>query len=160
MNFDKRQTNIAKGVGLLLLLWHHLFYNTPEKYSLFISLFIYKSIPIESFIADFCKVCVAIFLILSGYGLTKSYEKYNSAFVGKENGIKHILKRDTIYIKNRWLQLMSNYWFVFIIFVPISYFFGRKFYLYYGTNPLNYLFDFFGISYLIHNNLDCTMNPT
>ena len=26
MAFDKRQTNIAKGLAVLLLLWHHLFF--------------------------------------------------------------------------------------------------------------------------------------
>ena len=25
MSFDKRQSNIAKGVAVLLLLWHHVF---------------------------------------------------------------------------------------------------------------------------------------
>ena len=67
--FDKRQTNIAKGVAVLLLLWHHLFYNKPEYYERFTSIFVYQGVPIECRIATFCKVCVAIFLVLSGFGL-------------------------------------------------------------------------------------------
>ena len=76
MLFDKRQTNIAKGLAVLFLLWHHLFFNSPDNYSLFYSMFSIKGIPAESFFADFCKVCVAVFLVLSGYGLHKSWERY------------------------------------------------------------------------------------
>ncbi len=32
MAFDKRQTNIAKGIAVLFMLYHHLFFDTPEKY--------------------------------------------------------------------------------------------------------------------------------
>ena len=32
--------------------------------------------------------------------------------------------------------------------------------MFYGYNPINYLADFFGLSYLIHNNLDYTVNLT
>ncbi len=30
MLFDKRQTNISKGIGLMMLLWCHLFINTND----------------------------------------------------------------------------------------------------------------------------------
>ncbi len=59
-NFDITATQASKGTALLLLLWHHLFYTHPE-YGVFIC---------ESAIA--AKVCVAIFIILSGYGLSES----------------------------------------------------------------------------------------
>lgn len=156
MSFDKRQTNISKGVAVLLLLWHHLFYNSSEKYSLFKSLFIYNSIPIECFISVFARVCVAIFLILSGYGLAKSYSKYCES--AKNDGCKkNIVKNDMVYVVNHWLHLMSSYWFVFIVFVPASLFFGRRFYDFYGNNPLNYISDLMGVSYLANGN---TMNTT
>lgn len=75
LTFDKRQTNIAKGLTLLLLLWHHLFYNSAEFYDRFKSLYLLSGgVPIESFISAFCKACVAIFLLLSGFGLYKSWQ--------------------------------------------------------------------------------------
>ena len=37
---------------------------------------------------------------------------------------------------------------------------GKYFWVYYGLNPINYISDFFGLSYLLHNNLDYTMNAT
>jgi hypothetical protein len=54
--FGINSTNACKGVALILLLWHHLFYQNPE-YGLFVFKF-----------ATLSKVCVAIFVILSGYG--------------------------------------------------------------------------------------------
>ena len=43
--FDKRQTNIAKGVALLLMLWHHLFDESLSNE--FVSVFVIDSTPIE-----------------------------------------------------------------------------------------------------------------
>lgn len=44
--------------------------------------------------------------------------------------------------------MMSGYWFIYIIFVPMGLLFGRSFLAYYGLNPIYYLTDFLGISYL------------
>ena len=75
MIFDIRQTNIAKGFAILLLMWHHLFFNSPKNNNAFETILIFQDIPIECYIARFCKVCVSIFLFLSGYGLYKSWQK-------------------------------------------------------------------------------------
>lgn len=80
MTFDKRQTNVAKGIAIILMLCHHLFFNDPKSYDLFSSLCILSNgVPIDSFLADFAKVCVSIFLVLSGYGLYISYSKFIQA---------------------------------------------------------------------------------
>lgn len=152
--FDKRQTNISKGVAVLLLLWHHLFFNSEEKYSQFTSLFYFRDIPIECFIADFCKVCVAVFLFLSGYGMYKSFEHYNKKYKGAKNYII-----DTKYVVKHLLRLLSDYWFIFIIFVPLGCALGKKFFIIYDNNPIKYLADFFGLSYLLFE-YDATMNAT
>lgn len=68
--FDKRQTNIAKGLAIIILLWHHLFYNGNT----FVSLLSFQGRSIEHIIAQSGKVCVAIFVLLSGYGLYQSYK--------------------------------------------------------------------------------------
>ena len=73
--FDIRQTNIAKGVAILLLLWHHLFFNDLNIYERFSSVFLFHGIPIECKFADFCNVCVSMFVFLSGYGISKSWNK-------------------------------------------------------------------------------------
>ena len=147
MIFDKRQTNIAKGVSVLLLLWHHLFYNNQDNYQLFHSVFIFKGIPVECFLADFCKVCVAVFLILSGYGLCKSWERDSSSMILKKN-YKARVKADIIFVKNHLLKLMFSFWFVFIIFVPLSIWLGTPFYETYQGNIVYGIIDFCGLSSL------------
>lgn len=122
--FDKRQTNIAKGIAILLLLWHHLFFNNPEAYDLFSSFFIIKGIPIESLISTIFKVCVAVFLFLSGYGLYISYNSFTKKVINSKN--KYNIKYDFVFIKNHLLKLMSNYWIIYIIFVGMGFFFNRN----------------------------------
>lgn len=145
MTFDKRQTNIAKGIAVLLLLWHHLFYNDPKDYNKFISLLKIDNVPIECVIADSFKVCVAIFLLLSGYGLYRSYQNFcNETIVNNRIAVK----KDFKFVWNHWIKMMSGYWFIYIIFVPMGMFFGRSFLAYYGLNLIYYLTEFLGISYL------------
>lgn len=153
--FDKRQTNIAKGIALLLLLWHHLFFNNPNNYNRFVSVFNFNGTPIECILADFAKVCVAIFLFLSGYGLFKSYTKYL-----EHNKLKSFsVKKDIIYVYKHIVSLLSGYWFIYIIFVPMGLFFGHSVLTYYGINPIYYIADFFGVSYLFFE-YNATMNAT
>ncbi|MBQ7521553.1 MAG: acyltransferase [Clostridia bacterium] len=155
MEFDKRQTNIAKGIALCMLLWHHLFYNVPEQYKLFTSLYITaNSIPVESFIADFCKICVSIFLFLSGYGLYKSWTSYKH-----EHSVNGNLKlgKQFVFVRNHLLKLMGEYWFIFIIFVPIGFFLGKFSYIPSWHTIVYYTVDFFGLANLFQTS---TFNPT
>lgn len=145
MTFDKRQTNIAKGVAVLLLLWHHLFYNDPKNYGKFISILKIDNVPIECVIAGSCKVCVAIFLLLSGYGLYRSYQNFCNETIDNN---RIAVTKDFKFVWNHWIKMMSGYWFIYIIFVPMGMFFGRSFLTYYGLNPIYYLTEFLGITYL------------
>lgn len=56
-------TSILKGIAICAMLLHHLFYENPE-YGRFVW-----------HLALLGKVCVAIFLLLSGYGLTIQMNK-------------------------------------------------------------------------------------
>ena len=141
VEFNIKQTNIAKGVAILLMLWHHLFYDVPDNYNLFVSFWMLGSVPIECVIARYCKVCVAIYVILSGFGLYMSWNKF---FCLVENR-KHRIISQIIFVKNHLLKLMFNFWFIFIIFVPMGVFFGRKFWGVYGINPINAFVDFIGL---------------
>lgn len=141
MAFNHRQTNISKGVALLLLIWHHLFFNRPDMYSRFSSMGIFQGVPIECWIASFSKVCVAIFLLLSGYGMYISYKKEQEAIF-----CWRAIRRDFYFIKRHLLKQMFNYWFIFIIFVPIGIFFNRKISNIYENNILFGVLDFLGLS--------------
>ena len=157
--FDKRQTNIAKGVAVLLLLWHHLFYDDPEKYGTFISLFTFDGtpgVPIECLIARFCKVCVAVFLLLSGFGMLKNWESYRKrVFSSGQNRLS--VKYQLVFVKNHLLKLMFGYWFIYVIFVPMGIFFGRPFWEIYEHNVLYGIIDVLGLANLFGTP---TMNAT
>lgn len=134
--FTAERTNIAKGAAILMLLFHHLFYG--DYWSLCTPLHPIENIIVPE-IVNYSKVCVAIFLILSGYGLTKSYEKSCGSVV--KFSLSHLFK------------LMFQFWFIYLIFVPLSFVFGNR-------NPIEIystgfkgviklLIDFCGISNLI-----------
>lgn len=98
--FDISITNASKGMALMLILWHHLFYEKPESGWL-----VFQT-------ALLAKVCVGIYVVLSGYGLAES--------------IKHKALDVAVFYKRRLVKLYLNYWFIALLFIPIGVFFmGR-----------------------------------
>lgn len=65
MKLSIQDSNVLKGVAILIMLWHHLFLR-PEYNDIVI-----HGHSIAQEIAIMCKVCVAIFVFVSGYGLTE-----------------------------------------------------------------------------------------
>lgn len=113
-----KDTNVLKGVAILLLLLHHCLY-TGEVYD---DIIIHGH-PVFLNIGKFSKLCVALFVFLSGYGLT--------AKTMKDGGIGTLWS----FYRHRYMKLMLNYWVVYLIFVPIGIlFFHRTFPTVYGEN--------------------------
>lgn len=131
-NLSLKDTNVLKGLALLMLLIHHLFY---KQYGLYNDIQLTSNHWLVQEIGIWCKLCVAIFVFLSGYGLT----------VGaiKTNGIKD-LKKFYLY---RFSKLLTNYWLIWLLFVPLSVFvFDRSFTDAYQTNIIQkFILDFFGV---------------
>lgn len=71
-SFGKEETGVIKGVAVLLMLIHHLFYQ-EEYLQNCIFLLPFEKEGILQF-AQTSKVCVAMFLLLSGFGLYKSWQ--------------------------------------------------------------------------------------
>ena len=125
-------TSVLKGIAICAMLWHHLFYENPE-YGYVVWHF-----------AMLGKVCVSIFLLLSGYGLTiqmnKLLDKTQKVNLGGQ--ICHFLLK-------RYTKFYLNYWVVFLLFVPLGVFcFDRPLAIPYGENaniPLSLAKDFFGL---------------
>ena len=103
--FYKRHTEICKGLAVILLLWHHLYYTHPDQ-----GWIVYHT-------AVYAKVCVHIFLILSGYGLFCSMRRLESVSNMKHKGE---FARLFDFYKVRFLSLMPRYWIVFVLGVGIS----------------------------------------
>lgn len=110
--FTQEHTHVAKGVAILLMLIHHLF-AFPEflKNVNYISLFYINNKSIESIIGGFGKICVSMFLYLSGYGFY---------YIVHKNG-KFTLMNTIQQLK----KIMINYWAVFLIFVPMGFLFFK-----------------------------------
>lgn len=129
VNFTKEHTQIAKGMAIILMLIHHLFafpnrILTKQSYK---SLLLINGLQIEYYIGVFGKICVAMFLFLSGYGLYIITSKNN----------KFSIKDAIIRIS----RLYINYWTVFLIFIPIGFiFFGRT------LNIKEFILNFLGLS--------------
>lgn len=158
LSFDLRVTNITKGLALLFLLWHHVFFNSSSTYKRFVSVYTFPSgVPIESIVSDAMKLCVALYVFLSGYGLYCSFNKYLQKNSG--GGTKY-LTFSLKYIANHLIKLLSDYWFIFIIFVPLGFVFNRSPIIIYEKNLLYFIIDFFGLNNMFFGFTGKTMNAT
>lgn len=150
--FTKRETNICKGIAIILMLFHHLF-NDVEEYAGYIVNYWPFTGERILFFASLAKICVAIFVFLSGYGIAATYDK---TFSTKEPDTKE----SSHFIQARYLKLMVGYWFVFILTLlcqPL----GRTIFDAYGTDFkemfLYFIVDVFGLSHLLGTP---SLNPT
>lgn len=89
----------------MLMLWHHLFLRTEEYGGLTLNLAIVS------------KVCVALFLFVSGYGLTKQYRKVEKPY------FKGTLK----FLLRRFVNFFLPYWFCFVLVIAIGHLGGFSF---------------------------------
>lgn len=69
--FTINDSNIMKGAAIILMLIHHLFYS--EEYIQKCTLILPFEENLLLLLSSLSKVCVAIFVVISGYGLYKSY---------------------------------------------------------------------------------------
>ena len=127
---DKRKSLIIKGWGILLMLTHHLFYSKWSQ--AYYDDIVVHGIALVNQLGIFSKLCVAIFVFASGYGLTVSTPK-------------DMKLKDFYWYRFRKLYL--NYWFVWLLFVPIGIVvFGRTFTNAYGDHAaIKGVLDLFGM---------------
>lgn len=142
--FSKEYTLFVKGIAIIILCWHHLYWHDVT---------LPISVSDTSFMdlsTTLTKVCVALFTVLSGYGINESYKRAND-----KNYLFFVVK----HIKN----LLINYWWVYIPAFILSFWLhsgGTPVHIYNlgGVNGIrNFLFDFLGIRALIYSP---TLNNT
>ncbi|WP_019551956.1 acyltransferase family protein [Propionispira raffinosivorans] len=100
--FTIDDTNLAKGVALCLLLIHHLFYSPSNNY---VDIMV-NGRQFSNIVSEFSKVCVAMFVLLSGYGLNESTDKKQYTNLS--------------FYKKHLSKIYSNYWFIWVAFVPVG----------------------------------------
>ncbi|MDO5517104.1 MAG: acyltransferase [Clostridium sp.] len=107
--FTKDDTLIAKGVAIILMYIHHLFYfddriTGGNYYNSMGNLWGAKA---EIFFGSFGKLCVCMFIFLSGYATYKT-------FISKGRSFQ--------FINHKIIKFYKLYLIVFAIFVPMGYF--------------------------------------
>ncbi len=108
--FSKESTLITKGLFIILLLTHHLFYDTGiiEYYG------VTTFIPDAGFASDFityARICIAGFAFLSAFGITRTLKAKTHA--ASDMGKRHKLYAHTVF--RRIVKLESGAWFVFAV---------------------------------------------
>lgn len=149
------ETNVLKAIAICAMLCHHLFYENPE----------YGTVAFKLALTG--KVCVALFVFLSGYGMAVQYQKVliDCNHVA-QNGKSHTLLNDVLkracFLLRRYLKFYMNYWVVFLITVPLGVFvFGRTLEIAYGADAVvwsSLLSDFFGLNALESYNITWWVN--
>ncbi|WP_273874818.1 acyltransferase family protein [Serratia marcescens] len=129
MKISIEKSNYLKGIAIILMLAHHLF-AFPDRISPDVTVKYIGMLPgtdmyIETYIGLFGKICVSMFLFLSGYGFS----------LRREVSVKYIFGK----LKNLYI----SYWLVIFIFVPIGIIFyhGARF----STSIPIFLENFIGI---------------
>lgn len=140
MNYslDLNKSNMMKGIGMLLLLFHHLFYYTGDYINKLSELNV-DSFPFTLYqlgqIAEIGKVCVAIFVFVSAFGITKKSMHY---------ALNINLKKSIV----RYIKLYSNYFFIYFLVIVIGLFSNYNNFEVYNNNLLFFLNDLLGLSYI------------
>lgn len=118
-----------KGIAICAMLFHHLYYSIPN--------WIKPYDGVLCWLGELGKVCVALFLFCSGYGLSVHYAKIND------------VKGTAGFLVKRFASFYLNYWMVFLIFVPITVFvFHRPLAAAYGEHAnliKHLLYDLLGV---------------
>ena len=132
------ETNVVKGIAICALLWHHLFFEHPE-YG-----------PITFKLSLTCKMCVALFVFLSGYGMATQYQKKYANSIEILLSKRQILLNWGRFLLHRLIKFYLNYWIVFFLVVPLGIFvFSRTLVDAYGSEKplwISFLLDVLGMT--------------
>ena len=152
--FTKQHTRIVKGIAVLMLLFHHLFNDYPEYEGHYVNYWPLTGDQVTN-MALACRVCVAVFVFITGYGLAASYAKTFP------RGRKETPRELTRFSLTRWWNLMTRYWFIVVLAWVSGQFLDRRPWDVYGPGFLSTasraVLDFLGFSEALQSGW---FNPT
>lgn len=140
-SLTKQDTAVMKGIAIIAMLMHHLWGCPPAEVESYTG--------ILGFLGSVGKVCVAIFLFCSGYGLSVGYSNVISDLESANSDWISKLKATLKFQAKRFVKFYAGYWPIFLIFVPLSIFvFNRSLQdAYVGLNPIKrFVMDFLAIN--------------
>lgn len=105
------------GIAILLMICHHMF-GFPERINgTYITFFMHKGTPVITILAGGCKLCVAMYAFLSGYGMITK--------IGTTNPIA-VIKKGYQVIFQHLKKFYMVYWLIFAIFIGYGFLTGRR----------------------------------
>lgn len=108
---SKSEAAMLQAVAVMLMVWHHLF-GFPDRIDVPYVLVLDRFFSIETYMAYFGRICIAVFAFVSGYGMRKKAVR-----AGQKQSIFSSYKS----VLMQMLKFFSRYWVVFFIFLPIGY---------------------------------------
>lgn len=139
--FSKRDTNRLKGLAIIFMIYHHCF-ATVDRFEKYHVTFFPLSEKWGVLLSFTLKICVGMFVFLSAYGMTVSF---NAREKKKVSLGKHMAGMTT----GRLVNMMSGYMLVFILVHVISIILGNcRIVQVYGTGfpaLISMIIDFFGL---------------
>lgn len=118
-----KQSVMLQGLAAAMMLYHHLFIR-PDMLFVEYSTFLGEAREVR--LALFCKLCVAIYAFVSGYGMCSVFLR--AASEGKE-GTRFfaLLRKDYTLVLQKLLRFFSIYWFcVLLYFICENLFLGKE----------------------------------
>lgn len=150
--FTFADTSVCKGIAVLMMLFHHLFNEYGEFAGYYVNYWPFTGDQVIT-IGLICRVCVAVFVFITGFGLAASYAKCFGDGVATA-------KEAAAFSVSRWWKLMMQFWPVYVLAVlcaPL----GRNPLAVYGggirTVASSGLIDFMGLAEAFHKG---SLNPT
>lgn len=141
----RQDTAVLKGVAVLMMVFHHCFYLKKlfRKFTISFA-------PLgEQRVVDICaafKICVPIFVFISGYGLTLTLKKLHEDYRLDRRELSR-------WYVSRYFRLMAGYWFIYLCYIPVGQLLAHRFtHVYFSQDPVKApvlaLVDFLGLSNL------------
>lgn len=147
--FTKYDSQVMKGIAILLMLVHHLFYSADSAHGLPVSYLFFTGKQVTAF-ARFCKICVPAFVFVTAYGMTLKYQ----AFVQEGKSVKKL----TLF---RYASLMISFLFVYVLAFLFCQIGGiRNWSEVYGSGGKSVLYALLDVLCLTYFTDTPTMNPT
>ena len=107
IEFSKYNTLALKGIAIIMMMFHHCFSRKSKFKNFTVSFWPFN----EAFVVDLSltfKICVSIFVFITGYGLILSLKKLNSKYDWTK---KEIIK----WTGNRLIKMLAGFWIIAII---------------------------------------------
>ncbi len=139
--FSKHDTAALKGVAILLMLAHHLFTATDRYVNYLIYYTFDDEFNITARIAQYAKMCVPMFILLSSYGLAFAFETW------RQQGRSQIS-----FAVDRYASLFLDFVLIFITGVAAGLFLDRSLASIYGQQGgawLSLVLDGLGLANLL-----------